>query len=227
MNVNAGRWGEGALVRSKAARQCGGLRRGFDMFLKIIIFAPFPLSRKVGPPWCAGQGEPADQSSRLTGENRKAFGEVGIEVSAALDLESPGQSANERECGALGGGRRLSGRGPLRGAWAAQGIGYVIEDNHFFSVVAFEEARPFLAPGHRRTTGSGLATHRGERRSRRETLPVRPLRALRGEIICACLRSPPRTQSPPGDLLSSSRSALLALEPFCPGFAYRCRRDTD
>jgi hypothetical protein len=53
------------------------------MLLKIIIFAPFPLSRKVGTSWRAGQVEPADQSSRLTAENRKAFGEVGIEVSPA------------------------------------------------------------------------------------------------------------------------------------------------
>jgi hypothetical protein len=132
------------------------------MLLKIIIFAPFLLSRKVGPSWRAGQVEPADQSSQLTAENRKVFGEVGIEVSAALELESPGQTANERECGALGGGRRLSGRGPLREAGAAQGIGYLVEDNHFCSVDAFEEARQFLASGHRRAAGSGLATHCGK-----------------------------------------------------------------
>jgi hypothetical protein len=69
-------------------------------------------------------------------------------------------------------------------------------------------------------------SHRGEHRSRREALPVRPLRALRalrGGIIRACLPSPPRMQSPPGDPLSSSRSALPAVEPSCPRFAQLCR----
>jgi hypothetical protein len=98
-----------------------------DMLLKIITFAPLTLSRKVGTSWRPGIVELPDQGSRLTAENRKAFGEVGIEVSAALDLESPGQTANERECGALGGGRRLSGRGPLRGRGLRRGLDMLLK----------------------------------------------------------------------------------------------------
>jgi hypothetical protein len=150
--------------------------------------------------------------------------------------------------------RGARGREPLvrsraaQGAGAAQGIGYVIEDNAFYLRFRFRgrsalpgararSSRRIRAPGslrravslRQRCAGGRLPawpskvviSHRGARRSRRETLPVRPLRALRalrGEIIRACLPSPPRMKSPPGDPLSSSRSALLAVEPCCPRF---------
>jgi hypothetical protein len=133
---------------------------------------------------------------------------------------------------------RSGGRG------VTQWIGYVIEDNAFSLCCRFR-GRPAL-PGARassscqiRARGSLRRTvrlrqrcargrlparpskvvisHRGERRWRRETLPVRPLRALRalhGEISRACLFSPPGTWSTPGSLLSSSRSTLSAVQ--CP-----------
>jgi len=160
MNVNAGRSGEGGACPVAGRSGGRGQRRGLDMLLKIIIFAPFPLSRKVGTSWRPGIVELPDQGSRLTAESR--------ELAAKVRQRAPSRQA-------------LQGR-------------------HF---------------------------HRGEHRSRRETLPVRPLRALRGEIIRACLPSPPRMQGPPGDPLSSSRTALPAVEPSCPRFAHRCRSDTD
>jgi hypothetical protein len=64
-----GAGGKGALVGSMAAQQGGGVRRGLDMLLKIIIFTPFPLSRKVGPSWRAGHVGLADQRLRLTREH--------------------------------------------------------------------------------------------------------------------------------------------------------------
>jgi hypothetical protein len=187
--------GREALARSRAAQGAGGLRRGLDMLLKIIIFAPFPLSRKVGTSWRAGQVEPADQSSRLTAENRKAFGEVGIEVSAALDLESSGQTANERECGALGGGNRLSGRGPLRGRGLRRGLDMLLKIIIFAPLPLSRKAGTSWRPGivEPADQGSRLTAESRELAAKvRQRAPSR--QAFQGRHF-----SPRRTQIPPGN----------------------------
>jgi hypothetical protein len=67
------------------------------MLLKIIIFAPLRLSRKAGTSWRPGIVELPDQGSQLTAENRKAFGEVGIEGPVPRGLDPRMRTVNERE----------------------------------------------------------------------------------------------------------------------------------
>jgi hypothetical protein len=67
------------------------------MLLKINIIAPFPLSRKVGPSRRTGFVGLPVQGSRLTAENREAFGEVGIAGPVPRGLDPWIRTVDERE----------------------------------------------------------------------------------------------------------------------------------
>jgi len=70
-----------------AARLDGGLRRGFDMLLKIMHFVFDSALEEARPFPAHGPRRLPDQGSQLIAQNRETFGEVGIEGSVPRGLE--------------------------------------------------------------------------------------------------------------------------------------------
>jgi len=89
--------GKGALVRSRAARLDGGLRRGLRISLAIKHFITVSAGREGRPILRRGLLGLPDQGSRLTAQNRETFGEVGIVGPVPRGLEPPIRTVDERE----------------------------------------------------------------------------------------------------------------------------------